>query len=142
MHSKAQNRTLLSRAKTARHGQATWLTAGTHSLMFVYVGHRAVRSPSSAQRCDRLATDSRTPARSSTRPPPRQTSAQETHVHSADIVPADNVNRGTYRALSMASGGGEWGRGEFNGSPLLIEFRDIASTESFISSFVSQTLED
>jgi hypothetical protein len=39
----------------------------------------------------------------------------------------------------MASGGGE---GRFNGSPLLIEFRDSAYTESFISSFVSQTLED
>jgi hypothetical protein len=36
---------------------------------------------------------------------------------------------------------GERGTG-FNGSPLLIEFRDSASTESFISSFVSQTLED
>ena len=61
--------------------------------MFVYVRYRAERLPSSEQRCDRLATDSRTAARSSTRPPPRQTPAQETHVHSADIVPADNVNR-------------------------------------------------
>ena len=77
--------------------------------MFVYVRHRAERLPSSAQRCDRLATDNRTAARSSTRPPPRQTPTQETHVHSADIVPADNVNRATYRALSMESGGGRGG---------------------------------
>jgi len=39
-------------------------------------------------------------------------------------------------------GAGRGGGAGFNGSPLLIEFRDSASTESFISSFVSQTLED
>lgn len=77
--------------------------------MFVYVRHRAERFASSAQRCDRSATDRRTAARSSTRPPPRQTAAQETHVHSAYIVPADNVNRGD---LPSTEHGKWWGGGE------------------------------
>ena len=107
MHSNAspQNKTLWSRAKAARHGYATWLTARTQSLLFVYMKHRGGTLSSSAQRCDRSATDSRTAPHSATRPPPRHTPARETHVYTADIVPADNANRTTYWAESMASGG-------------------------------------
>lgn len=107
MHSNAspQNKTLLSRAKTARHGQTTWLTANTHSLMFVCMQHRGRKLSTSAQRCDRWATDSRTVAHSATRLPARQTSAQRTHVYTENIVPADKANRTAYWANSMASGG-------------------------------------